>query len=110
MTFTNSTAKSYTFSGAGGITGGTGLLISGGGTVTLQTANTYSGNTNVNNGTLNLNSGGSISSASANLNIGGGTVNILSAGSVAKRPPLPLTAGAAEYGIGRIDQQSKSKC
>ena len=61
VTFTNSTAQTYTFSGAAGIGGGTGLLVSGGGTVTLQTANTYSGITNVNNGTLNLNSGGSIS-------------------------------------------------
>jgi fibronectin-binding autotransporter adhesin len=99
VTFTNSTAHSYTFSGAGGITGGAGLLIGGGGTVTLQTANTYSGNTNVNSGTLNLNSGGSISSASANLNIGGGTVNILSSGSVGSATTT-LTSGALNVGSG----------
>lgn len=67
VTFNNST-NAYTFTGAG--IGGAGeLSVNGGGTVTLaNSANTYTGDTNVNNGTLAL-SGAATIAASPNINV-----------------------------------------
>ena len=70
--FTNSTGHNYVISssngnGIGGIGGLTVNSNDGGGSVTLQTANTYTGNTTVQSGTLILSSGGSI--ASPNINV-----------------------------------------
>ena len=50
---TNNTAD-ITFSGTGSIAGGCGLTKNGGGTLTLATSNTYTGDTRVNAGTLIL--------------------------------------------------------
>ena len=54
----NNTAKNYTLSGVGSLDGVMSLTKSGAGTLTLSTANTYSGNTSVGGGRLVL-SGGS---------------------------------------------------
>ena len=53
VTFANAT-KNYTLSGTGKITGTTGLLKQGAGTVTLSTLNDYTGVTKVNGGTLSV--------------------------------------------------------
>ena len=50
-------SKDYTFSGAGSIIGGVGLSKSGAGKLTLVTTNTYSGNTTIAAGTLQLGDG-----------------------------------------------------
>ena len=73
VTFSNNTS-SYIVNGTGGINGSTGLLMNGTGSVTLQTANTYIGDTNINSGTLILGTGGSI--ADTNFNVNGGVLNI----------------------------------
>jgi autotransporter-associated beta strand protein len=65
VTFTNFT-KNYTVSGTLGITSGL-LVKNGTGSVTISTANTYSGGTTVNNGTLIL---------SANNNFGAGILTV----------------------------------
>jgi autotransporter-associated beta strand protein len=53
VTFSNTTAKDYSLSG-GPITGPTSLEISGGGHLTLRSANTYTGGTMVSSGTLEI--------------------------------------------------------
>lgn len=56
VTFTNTAATSYNFTnGAFGITGTAGITKTGNGTVTLANANTYTGTTDVQAGTLVLN-------------------------------------------------------
>ena len=50
----NNSAKDFVVTGANGITGSTGLLKQGAGTVTLNSVNTYSGVTTIEAGTLRL--------------------------------------------------------
>ncbi len=71
----NALGNTYVFSGAGAIAGTGSLTKNGTGALTISTANTYSGNTNVNAGTLTLSAGGAI--ASANVTVASGaTANI----------------------------------
>ncbi len=56
VTFSNSTAT-YTLSGSNGISGVTGLSVTGGGLVVLTNTNTYSGPTTISAGTLQLGTG-----------------------------------------------------
>jgi autotransporter-associated beta strand protein len=51
-------AQNYDFTGSGGIGGGGGLTKNGGGTLILETANTYSGPTVINGGALQIGNGG----------------------------------------------------
>ena len=73
VTFSNNSVN-YTLTGSGGINGSTGVTINGSGTVTIQESNSYTGDTNLNNGTLVLGTGGVI--ADTNLNINGGVFNV----------------------------------
>jgi fibronectin-binding autotransporter adhesin len=50
----DTTANDYTFTGSGQVAGGTSLVKLGSGTLTLQTANTYSGGTGISNGVVKL--------------------------------------------------------
>ncbi len=72
VTFNNNSIA-YTVSGAGGISGVTQLTINGSGSVTLQTANTYSGGTVLNSGLLNI--GVSSAIGTGPLTITGGSIN-----------------------------------
>jgi fibronectin-binding autotransporter adhesin len=68
------TAKSYTITGSGAISGPTGVNVSGAGSLTLATSNTYTGGTLVSApGQLNINNGGNGGTNSA---IGNGPLNI----------------------------------
>ena len=73
ITFNNS-AKNYTIQTAGafGITSGA-VFLNGTGAVTLSSANTYAGGTNLNAGTLNINNAGAIGTGA--LTINGGTLD-----------------------------------
>ncbi len=80
--FTNN-AYNYVLSGTGGISGTTALTAQGSGSLTLSTANNYTGPTTVNNGTLTLDftpaaaPAGGIISASSALSLGNATLNIV---------------------------------
>jgi autotransporter-associated beta strand protein len=57
VVFNNSVGNDYTVTGTNGITGGTLLQKAGAGTLTLATTNTYTGDTTVSGGTLQLGNG-----------------------------------------------------
>ncbi len=61
--------RNYKFAGAGSIAGGAGLTKSGAGTLTLATNNTYTGQTDINAGTLQVGDGGTSGS------LGTGAIN-----------------------------------
>ena len=87
----NST-KNYSITGSGSMAGTVGLTKSGAGTLTLGTANSYTGGTVLNNGQLNLNNGGTSTANSAigtgALTINGGALDNTSGGDVAVQPVI----------------------
>ena len=102
MTSIDNTTKNYSFSGAGGIAGSGGLLKIGSGTVTMSTANTYTGTTTIGGGRFEVptlaNAGvasplGASTAAAANLVISGGTLAITGTGATAT--DRGFTVGAA---------------
>ncbi|MES2921035.1 MAG: autotransporter-associated beta strand repeat-containing protein [Verrucomicrobiota bacterium] len=86
----NNTATDYTLQGTNGIAGVTSLVKNGGAAVTINNANTYSGGTTLNGGTLNINN------ASA---IGTGPLTIAGTGSKIDNTsfiPVTLTSNNAQ--------------
>ncbi len=73
VTFNNSTAVPYTLQGTNAITGVTGLTKTGTGTLTITNANTYTGLTAINGGTVSLGSAGALG-ATGTISFGGGTL------------------------------------
>jgi autotransporter-associated beta strand protein len=69
----NNTSNPYTFSGTGSIAGEASLVKNGAGALTLATANTYTGGTTLNAGTLNLNNASALGTGT--LTINGGTLD-----------------------------------
>ena len=74
LSATNS-AKNYTLTGSGGLTGVMALTKSGTGTFTLAEPNTYTGATTINAGTLQV-QGGSALPAGSSVSLGSGTLQI----------------------------------
>jgi autotransporter-associated beta strand protein len=66
-------SQNYTFSGAGGIAGTGSLTVSGTNTTTINTANSYSGGTTINNATVAISSSSGLGTGPITLN--GGTIN-----------------------------------
>jgi autotransporter-associated beta strand protein len=83
------TSSSYTINGPGSITGIGSLTVNGSGTVTLNNSNTYSGNTLVNAGTLNIGATGSV--ASNNVTVASGAILSVAAGGQLTSSNLNLT-------------------
>ncbi len=116
-TFINTTATSYTLQSTGGFGISTGSLIkSGSGTLTITNANTYSGNTTVSAGTLNINNASAIGAGA--LTITGGNIDSTLSGGVVLSTnnaqnwngdvsyggtnPLTMGTGAVTLGGNRI--------
>jgi fibronectin-binding autotransporter adhesin len=78
VVFNHSDTVPYTVSGTGRISGGTSLVKQGTGTLTLTTANNYSGGTTVSGGVIALGGTGSLGSGAVTLN--GGAVHAGGAG------------------------------
>ncbi|MHA3770792.1 beta strand repeat-containing protein [Verrucomicrobiota bacterium sgz303538] len=94
VTVNNSTGNDYTISGAGGIGGSASLTKSGTGALTLNSANTYSGGTTLNAGTLKI--GHAAALGTGTLTIAGGTLDNTSGA------PLTLTANNAQKWNGNF--------
>jgi fibronectin-binding autotransporter adhesin len=79
------------------INGNAGLTLAGGGNLTLggSAANTYTGDTNVNAGTLTLSSGGVAIIPGGNLNINGATVQFNAQAQTTNQVAVTLTNGAS---------------
>ena len=74
---TNNSTVDYTISGAGKISGTTRILKMGGGTLTINTTNDFTGGITINGGTVNVNGGGgltSLGSGSPMVNSGGSLI------------------------------------
>ena len=94
----NSAAYTFTSSDAMGIYGGQSVTVQGTGTVTFGGANTYSGGTTINAGTLNVGNLAALGSGTVNVN--GGTLNIGALGSTGVGA-VTLTSGSIT-GTGSI--------
>ncbi|MES2440745.1 MAG: autotransporter-associated beta strand repeat-containing protein [Verrucomicrobiota bacterium] len=82
ITFSNSTAKTYSISSGGGFGIASGsILKTGDGVVSLNTANTYAGGTTLNLGTLNINNASAIGTGTFLMN--GGSIDNTSGSPVA---------------------------
>ncbi len=101
----------YTISGSGAISGtSVSLTKSGTGTLNLQTANTYSGGTTINGGTINLGSTGTLGTGTVTMN--NGTIISQTTGTTPAFPAinlvdgsnnaLTLNSGTGPYTIGAI--------
>jgi len=78
VTFNNS-ANNYNLSGAGSITGTTGLFKNGTGTVTIGNANSYSGVTQINKGIISISAANNIGNGSATNTLGLASGGVLQA-------------------------------
>lgn len=81
-------SKNYTFGGSGALSGTLTLTKSGTGSLTITNANTYSGTTIVNEGTLNL--AGSLTSSAGNVTVNGG--KLVTSGSI--------NTGSGDWSVG----------
>ncbi len=102
VTFSNA-ARNYVVSGAFGITGGF-LTKSGTGTVTINTANTYTGGTTVTNGTINFTGNnnfgaGGVTVTGGNANFSGN--NSYTGGTIVNGGTL-LMSGTNNFGTGSV--------
>ena len=75
VTFSH-TSGTYTFSGAAGIAGPAPVTMSGGGGVTFENPNTYTGPTTINSGTLTLQGTGTIANSSSITVAGGANLTV----------------------------------
>ena len=83
----NNTTNPYTFTGSGSIGGETSLIKNGAGALTLATANTYTGGTTLNAGSLNLNNASALGTGT--LTVNGGTLDNTSGNAIAMTGNFP---------------------
>jgi len=103
VNFANS-AKDYTLGGDFGIASGT-LNKSGSGTVTISTANTYAGGTNISEGTLALAASGTLGATTGALSLSGGALDL---GGTSQTVGATTLGGAATIGNGTLSVASLS--
>jgi fibronectin-binding autotransporter adhesin len=96
----NTTVSSAIATGTGGVTiDGTGVT-----TFNTNTANTYTGATNVNSGTLTLAKNANVIAVAGNLNVNGGTVNENANGQIAAAGTVSVNSGA--FNLGAANTQT----
>ncbi len=114
VVFTNN-VKNYILTGSGGIAGPAGLTQNGTGSLTLSTANTYTGSTVVNDGSLTLDftqpaaPASGIISASSALSLGNVTLNVLGSATTPSSQTFASTAftsGNATINFGNNNNPS----
>jgi len=81
---TVSSSSNYVFYGSGKLTGSIGLTKAGTGTLTISNANSYTGNTTINGGTLQLNNAGGVGTGT--IAVGNNTLGVNIAGSTVTNP------------------------
>ena len=108
VTFANAT-RSYTVSGAGGITGAGSLTKQGTGTAILATANTFSGGTTVEAGTLQIGAGGDVGSIAGTIAVqAGATLAINRTGTVVLPGVVSGAGGLSKTGAGKATLSAAS--
>ncbi|MDB6120932.1 MAG: rane protein, partial [Verrucomicrobiaceae bacterium] len=101
VTFTNSTLD-YSFSGNGAITGGTGISKSGAGNVVIDLANTFTGNTSITNGSIEMRRALALGTDAGSVSVSGGGELRLSGGIAVGAKALTLNGtGATNAGALR---------
>ncbi|MDB6076164.1 MAG: putative autotransporter protein, partial [Verrucomicrobiaceae bacterium] len=101
VTFTNSTLG-YTFSGAGAITGGTGISKSGAGRVVIDLTNAFTGNTSITNGSIEMRRALALGTNAGSVSVSGGGELRLSGGIAVGAKALTLNGtGATDTGALR---------
>ena len=106
VTFTNS-ATSYTF-GGGAISGSASVVLNGTGNVTLNNANTYTGGTMINAGTLRLGNANALQNSGVTVNVangmnfspGVGTFNLVSLSGSGSLPLSDTGGGGVALSVG----------
>jgi autotransporter-associated beta strand protein len=93
----NSTAN-YTFAGAGSIGGTTGLTKQGTGTLTIQTANTYTGATSINAGIVNVQNAAALGASTSTATVTSGATLQLQGGITGGANPLVLNGTGVSGG------------
>lgn len=101
VTFDHST-KNYTLSGSGAIAGVTGLLKSGTGTLTLTTNNTYTGDTVITAGALQVGTGGTAGSIGTGAVVNDGSLAINRSDSVAIANAISGAGSLSMLGAGTV--------
>ena len=110
---TVTTASAYSITGGGSIGGTTGLTMSGGGTLTLSTVNSYTGVTTVNGGTIVINNSaalGAVASAADVVVNSGGAIDVggsTTANAVNFGDKIFKIAGSGPAGAGALVNSSQ---
>ena len=87
----NNSAIDYSITGAGKITGAASLTKHGTGTLTLGTANDYTGGTTIDGGTINIGTTGTL--GLGQITMSGGTIIAQTSATTNTSPPIQVTAG-----------------
>ena len=87
----NNSAIDYSITGAGKITGAASLAKHGTGTLTLGTANDYTGGTTIDGGTINIGTTGTL--GLGQITMSGGTIIAQTSATTNTSPPIQVTAG-----------------
>jgi fibronectin-binding autotransporter adhesin len=107
VAITNTTATSYLFTGAGGITGTTGITKTGDGTATLRTPTTYTGATTVSAGKLEFDyDGGTTLSATSGISIASGATLMLNSDGTATATTTTLNRNLSGAGTIEVNMRT----
>ncbi len=87
----NNSAIDYSITGTGKITGAASLTKHGTGTLTLGTANDYTGGTTIDGGTINIGTTGTL--GLGQITMSGGTIIAQTSSTTNTSPPIQVTAG-----------------